>query len=145
MCFLVTSATSGWCADVTKKHKDFTAAIPAVQSRGTEAQKQINALNAQRKTADADLQKARKAIADATAARDKADAATKSKFEEQLKKANVAFGAATGKIGQLDKQLAGANNALKARQAELKAAQDKAAKAEAELNAANNKLAALIC
>ena len=130
-------------ADLTKKHADMAAKIPAVQSRGTEAQKQINALNAQRKMADTELQNARKAIAEATAARDKADAANKPKFEEQLKQANAALGATTGKIAMIDKQLAGANNALKARQAELTAAKDQANKAKAELDTASQQLATL--
>ena len=127
----------------TKKHQDLNAAIPAVQSRGTEAQKQIAALTQQRQAAEGELQNARKAIAAATASRDQADAANKPKFEEQLKQANAALGATTGKIANLDKQLADANNALKARQAELKTAQDNANKAKAELDAAHGKLAAL--
>jgi hypothetical protein len=130
-------------ADLSKKHNDFAGAIPPVKIRGTEAQKQINAFSGQRKAADAELQGARKAIADATAGRDKADATNKPKFEEQLEQANGALGAAAGKIGQLDKQLAEANNALKAHQAEFKVAQEKANKAEAELSTANDKLASL--
>lgn len=130
-------------AAAAKVHTDLAATVAPVQSRGTETQKHIDALSAQRNTADTELQNARQAIAAATAARDQADAATKPQHEEQLKLANAALGAATGKIGALDKQLADANIALQSRQQELKAAQDATTKAKAELDAASNQLAAL--
>ncbi|MFK7850263.1 MAG: c-type cytochrome domain-containing protein [Akkermansiaceae bacterium] len=130
-------------AAASKKHSDLAALVPPIESRGTEALKQINALSAERKRAETELQNSRQAIADATAAREQADVANKSEFEEQLKQANAALGAATGKITQLDKQLADANNALSTRQAELKTAKENASKAKAEFDTANGKLAAI--
>ncbi len=130
-------------AAATKAHADIIATIPTVESRGVESRKQIAALNEQRKAADAELQSARKAIAEATAARDQADAASKPTHEEPLKRANAELGAASGKIGKLDEGIAAANAALKARQDELKATQDAAAKAKAEMDRSQQALAAV--
>ena len=130
-------------AAATKKHTDLAAALPPVQSRGTQAQRQINSLSALRQAADAELQTTRKNIAEATTARDNATATDRPVHEEKIRQANAALGSATGKIASLDKQLADATAALKNRQGEIKAASDTARQASVELDMARQQLAAI--